>query len=464
MGFLSRISERKSSIIWFFALLLIGIGSASYFIPKEISQLNWEVPGKAEEYPLVYMLRPVLILVACLLPALGALLMCFAKTLDRYMAKNLLSTFFLTTSIIFLIWLLGDFSDNVTDITNMDSPIKGMIRFYANQIPMVMGLIVPYSLLLATLWTLSTLSRNCEITPMLQSGRGLLRITFPLILIGLFTTLYMTIFQYQWAPSATLYRRLTLDDINRAKNLRENKLPTPIIYRNDIDNRIWRITLFPPLEKPTEPFKIVCIEQFSEPGKLSTEYFADEARWNSDERVWTLTNVRTRIHPDEKDSIPYFAPPQKTMTLPFRETPWLLITPGIRLDSRSVPDIVSHLEDHSLNTKDRLQYRTHKYLRFAQGFSCLVLSLLAIPGGISFSRRGSLSGVGTALGLSGCMIFAYEVFPSLASAGYIPPFLGAWLPDIIFFLIALYLFQTRLAQRKLSDFFGFLRRKKTPAS
>lgn len=460
MGFLSSISERKGSIIWFLVLLAAGIAVSFYLVPREIAQLNWEVPGSPEEYPFVYKLRPYLIIVACFLPALGALIMCFVQTMDRYMARNQLATFAMTTGIIFLIWLLADFSDNVSDITSMDSPVKGMFRFYGNQIPMVFSLIVPYSLLLATLWTLSTLSRNCEITSMIQSGRSILRITTPLIVIGLFVAAFITIFNYQWAPSATLYRRLTFDDISRTKNIREKRAVDPIIYRNDIDNRIWRIALFPPLEKPTEPFRIVHIAEFSAPGKLSTEYFADEARWNAVDRTWTLKNVRTRIHPQEEEDIPYYEPERENLTLPYKETPWLLITPGIRLDSRSIPDIMSHLEDHSLNAKDRLQFRTHKYLRFAQGFSSLILVLLAIPGGISFSRRGSLSGVGIALGLSGCMIFGYEVFPALSSAGYIPPFLGAWLPDIIFFFIAVYLFQTRLAMRRLSDFMPLLRSRK----
>lgn len=460
MGLLSFISERKKSLFWFLGFLAVGTAAALALIPREITQLNWEVPGDPDDYPLVYQLRPWLVGAGCYLPALGALLMSFAGTLDRYMARHLLSCLMLTTSIIFLIWLLGDFSENVSEISSMDSPLKGMVRFYANQIPMVLSLILPYSLLLATLWSLSTLSRNCEITPMLQSGRGLLRVTMPLIIIGFFVSLYTTIFNYQWAPSATLYRRLTFDDISREKNRKRNKPVDPIIYKNDLDNRIWSIGEFPPLNKPDEPFKDVHIEQFSAPGKLKVEYFAESARWQPRERDWVLSNVSVRWHPDDRREIPFFEEEVAAkMILPYRETPWLLITPGVKIDTRSVPDLVTHLDEHSLNAKDRMQFRTHKYLRFAQGFSSFILVLLAIPGGITFSRRAGLSGIGIALGLSGCMIFGFEVFPSLASAGYLPPYLGAWLPDIIFLCIAFGMFYRRLAHRSLSDFLPWRRKK-----
>lgn len=458
MGLFSNIRERKGSVLCFFALLLVGSIVAFFLVRSEIAQLNWEVPGTPDEYPFVYRLRPWLVGIACYIPCLVALYMCAASILDRYLMLNILQTFALTTGVIFLIWLLFDFSENVSDIAVMDSPLTGMFRFYANQIPMVLSLILPYSLLLATLWSLSTLSRNCEITPMMQSGQGLFRIAAPVLIVGLLTSVYTTIFNYQWAPSAALYRRLTFDDIRRIKH----KTNDPIVYRNKKDNRIWTIQEFPRLDKPYDPFLGVRIENFSAPGRLDVEYFADTATWNPKTREWILGNVLTRRHENNDLDMPVFVDDgerKESITLPYRETPWLLITPGVRIDTRGVPDLVTRLEEHS-EDEDRMAFRTHKYLRFAQGFSSFVLVLLAIPGGISFSRRATLSGIGIALGLSGCMIFGFEVFPSLSSAGYLPPFLGAWLPNIIFTLIALYLFYTKLAHRTIFDYLPLSRKGK----
>lgn len=452
MSFIKFPKPKKSSLIWTLVLFSIGLVIAFKLVPAEVNQLSWEVPGDREDYPFVYTLRPILIGIACFLPALAMLMYSFGQILDRYMARLLFSNFVLTTGIIFLIWLLGDFFENVDEIVSSDSPIHDIVRFYGNQLPMVGSLILPYSLMLAILWTLSMLSKNCEITSMIQSGRGLMRITMPVILFSFFVACYTTIFNYQWAPSANLYRRLTFNENARNNQMKSDIPPNPIIYKNEIDHRIWSVRYYSVLGDPTSPFKDVHVEQFGKPGQLTTDFFAESCVWNPGDKSWTFKNVKKRNH--SETGIPEFeAEVIPEMNMPYRETPWLLITPGVRIDTRSVPDLVSRLEMGSLSQRDRVQYRTHKYLRFAQGFSTFVLALLAIPGGISFSRRASLAGVGTALGLSGCMIFGFEVFPSLASAGYFPPFLGAWLPNFIFMGIALYLFQTRISHKNLKDYY-----------
>ena len=58
------------------------------------------------------------------------------------------------------------------------------------------------------------------------------------------------------------------------------------------------------------------------------------------------------------------------------------------------------------------------------------------------------------------MLFLYEFFPTLASAGYLPTWLGAWMPNIIYTIIAIRLFQTKLAHRSFSELLRGL--KKTP--
>ena len=459
MGILSTIKERKAALFFFFLLLALGYGVAHYLINQELHQLRWEVVATKGGYPLVQEMRLIFIGLGCALPALGALLFIFAKTLDRFIALHFLSSLFLTTSIMFLIWLLGDFSENVSDITGMDSPLKGMVLFYANQIPMVLSLILPYCVLFATLWTLSTLSRHCEITPILQTGRSLIRLCLPLILIAFCATIYTTIFNYHWGPSATMYRKMTFNLLDRERAQKQGKNPSEIIFKNDNDNRIWRIKHYPDIQHPTSPFREVQIEQFSLNGKLDKEYMAQEALWEPSSRQWVLKNVLIRHHPQDNDGIPFFEEQNhEQLLLDFRETPWLLVTPSLKTDTRGVPDLVTRLDEDRMNDKMRREFRTHKYLRFAQGASCLILALLAIPNGISFSRRGSFSGIGLAIGLSAFMIFSFEVCSSLASAGYLLPWLGALLPDFLFLFIALYLFYTKLAQRKISELFFWKKR------
>ena len=144
--------------------------------------MQWEIPGTPSEYPLSQLLRPWLILLGCFLPALGMFLYNRSSILDKYVARTWFTAFIMCTAILTLIYIIGDFADNVGDLMNLDAPLMGTFRFYLSQLPMILNLILPYTLLLGTLWALTKLSSSSEITGMLQSGRSLLRINTPIII------------------------------------------------------------------------------------------------------------------------------------------------------------------------------------------------------------------------------------------------------------------------------------------
>lgn len=120
-----------------------------------------------------------LILLGCFLPALGMFLYNRSSILDKYVARTWFTAFIMCTAILTLIYIIGDFADNVGDLMNLDAPLMGTFRFYLSQLPMILNLILPYTLLLGTLWALTKLSSSSEITGMLQSGRSLLESTPP---------------------------------------------------------------------------------------------------------------------------------------------------------------------------------------------------------------------------------------------------------------------------------------------
>ena len=151
---------------WSAFLLLLALGGAAawFLMPREWSQMQWEIPGTPSEYPLSQLLRPWLILLGCFLPALGMFLYNRSSILDKYVARTWFTAFIMCTAILTLIYIIGDFADNVGDLMNLDAPLMGTFRFYLSQLPMILNLILPYTLLLGTLWALTKLSSSSEIT------------------------------------------------------------------------------------------------------------------------------------------------------------------------------------------------------------------------------------------------------------------------------------------------------------
>ena len=234
---------------WFAFLLLLALGgtAAWFLMPREWSQMQWEIPGTPSEYPLAQLLRPWLILLGCFLPALGMLLYNRSGILDRYVARTWFTAFIMCTAILTLIYIIGDFADNVGDLMNLDSPLAGTFRFYLSQLPMILNLILPYTLLLGTLWALTKLSSSSEITGMLQSGRSLLRINAPVIIGAVFAAIYFGIFGFHWAPNSTLYRKLMFSSLSQNKN---DDASRSTIYKNDAESRIWYLGDPPGIDSP----------------------------------------------------------------------------------------------------------------------------------------------------------------------------------------------------------------------
>ena len=94
-------------------------------------------------------------------------------------------------------------------------------------------------------------------------------------------------------------------------------------------------------------------------------------------------------------------------------------------------------------------YLTQWHHRWAQPFNCLVVVMLATPLGVVFSRRGTTGGVAVTVFLCVGMLFFTTICLSLGDAKYVPPMLAAWLPNLLFGGLALYLFQRRLAGRPI---------------
>lgn len=105
---------------------------------------------------------------------------------------------------------------------------------------MILNLILPYTLLLGTLWALTKLSSSSEITGMLQSGRSLLRINTPIIIGAVFASIYFGIFGFHWAPNSALYRKLMFSSLSQNKNNHASQSTIYKMMRNPASG-IWAI-------------------------------------------------------------------------------------------------------------------------------------------------------------------------------------------------------------------------------
>lgn len=432
-------------------LTILGAGLAAYLAPLEQAAVDDHLLGFPDANTFAHELRPLVLTALCLLPALGCLYYALVKSLDRYLIRQFFSSFLLCFLTLYAIWTLLDLTDNMGDFKNSENATALMARYYGMLFPLVFVELAPFSLLLGLLYALGQMSRSQEIVSMIQTGRGVVRLIFPLAIVGGVASLFCLGFNYQWAPWADGYKEALIEQAREGSTSQARN----VVYFHKPDRRIWFVGSFPYHFNKGEPLKNVIIHSFDENGNAQTRLMAEEARWDKNTRGWNFDNVEI-LHLDRTIGpggplMPEYEIPEGTVSYSdWNELPWKIIKPSLPAENLGIPDLYSWLRlNQNEEWVNKRRFLTQWHYRWAQPGICLALVLLAAPLGIVFSRRGAAGGVALAIFLSAGMMFASTVFLSLGEAGHLPPIWAAWGTNILAISLALILIQRRLVGRPI---------------
>lgn len=171
--------------------------------------------------------------------------------------------------------------------------------------------------------------------------------------------------------------------------------------------------------------------------KIAYRIVAENVTWNEEKGTFKLSKFRERFVYADRDSITNGI--DTLMTLDF--TPDDLLISGSKsmdLTSDKLIDFIEKSERRGI--KNLNAYYVELYQRTSLPISAYILTLISV----SLSSRKKRGGTGINLALGVGMMFMYVFFMKVAvvlgSAPDANPFFMAWLPNIIFSLIAVYLY------------------------
>lgn len=433
-------------ILLILALAVMGAGIAAWLVPAETRAVAEQFVGFPDSDIRTHGARPLMLAAICFIPALGALAYSLGDTLDRYIIRQFIGICAICFSALFMIWLLIDLSDNISEFRQSDNILETLGTFYSSRLPAVLLLLLPYTLLLAILYSLGKLSNNREIIAIIQSGRGIPRITLPLIIFGLLFTLFNMGINYHWAPIAEGRQ----DEILAEASGEAAPEASQVLYRNPTDRRLWMIGAFPSDYQKDKPLLNVEVTTTDENQRVISRLTSSRAMWDRNTRCWTFEKpVVSRFEPGRP---PEHEKPGDTLTIDsWPETPWQLIKPGLSAAYLGIPDLSTWIRANTDQPSftDASPYLTQWHYRWALPFASLVTVLLATPLAIHFSRRGPGGGIFLAVVLSALMLLTSNIVLAFGEAGLIQPIAAAWLPNIIFGTLAIYLFHRRMTGRPI---------------
>ncbi|MFM2146578.1 MAG: hypothetical protein RL732_1414, partial [Bacteroidota bacterium] len=166
---------------------------------------------------------------------------------------------------------------------------------------------------------------------------------------------------------------------------------------------------------------------------------ADYMRWDGGKKAWVMDNAVERILDGGKETYNRYSQKEIRINLKPEE-----IRPDKYLkDKMTTPQLVKYIRNEEMRGTEGLNdYRVERYRRDATPFSVLVLTII---GAVIASRkiRGG-SGLHLAVGIIlGALFVVMDKFSlTFSTKSNFPPLLAAWTPNIIFSLVAVYLYRT----------------------
>ena len=347
---------------------------------------------------------------------------------------------FITLTSFVLLFLMSDIVSNMREFHRHHLQFHDVVEYYFYKTPKILSEgLVPIGLMLATMYALANHARHNEITAIRSAGISVWRMLVPYLSVGCLFSLGLFWLNEFGLPDANQ----KIDQINRRYSDEAAESTgdqvRKIRFVNERDNREWIIEVF---DMKTLSLTNVTINWKQKDGKIRMVQ-ADSALWV--DNVWQFKNANIKLlDPADRTRNPnQGAPVASTNIVEFYETPEQIwsefsvsqLSPYVATKRAvvSLDTLMDYFALHpDLSGAKRALLLTQFHARIAIPWSCLVVMLIAIPFAVPSGRRNVFYGV--TAGLSLCFIFfiLQRFGLALGTGGHLPPWLAAWLPNLLF--------------------------------
>lgn len=363
--------------------------------------------------------------------------------LDKYVINEFWLPFISGSAIITGIWLSADQLRHVFKlITTSEAPLMLAMTILGLHMPEIIVITIPIGVLWSSFLVFSRLNNDSEIIAMRTSGISLIRILRPVLIFGLLTGVVSFALAELVVPIASpLARKLEIYSIY--KNPFPNSQKNFTYLEKSSSKKLKRIFYAAYYNADKELLKNIVILDFTKVG-LTQIHTAKQARWLPQKGGWEL--YRGTNHFIAKDNSLSRVSSFEQFFIPSSSTPAKLIKeiskPG-EMNFVRLQRFIALQADSTIHTDDYNEAKVTFHEKFAKPISCILIALIGAPLGILPRRSSS----GWNYVILSFIIFQFymtqSVCASLAEANRIMPFLAAWLPNIVLFLVALFIIRQK---------------------
>ncbi len=352
------------------------------------------------------------------------------KLIDQYIIRKYLGTFSFMLFLLIGIAIVIDITEKIDEFIESGLSTREIItQYYIHFVPWIGMMLAPIFVFISVIYFTSKLTENSEIIAMLAGRVSFYRLLAPylftsVLLAGLF---YMA--NHYWLPDSNkkffaFTDQYTSNSVERSKdNVHFQFKKDTLVYTQSWDDE-------------TKTGYKFTLEVFNG-RKMLYKLSADKVIWNWKGEKWTVENYTERkVISDFEDEIREGS--SSDFDWSFKPTDFL-VQLNVK-ESMTTPELERFIVEQYEKGAENLQfYRTEKYRRTAVPASTIILTVIAFAMTSKKRRNGMGIYIASGLALSGIYVITQQFSTVFSTKGNLEPVWGAWIPNIIFSFVAVYL-------------------------
>lgn len=342
-------------------------------------------------------------------------------TIDRYILKGLLGPFALCMAGFLIIALSGELYALMSLIIEKRVPAAEVISLLVYRLPELMVTAIPVGVLFAVLMELGRMAKDAELTVVQVSGRSLVRISTPLLILGLIASVLTYALNEYVVPEANhksqqIVREYILKDVMSPakqevffKGTQNRYYYLGYVSRSDM--RVQDILVFE--MKGAKPAKVIYASRGTM-GPVAWE-LQNGVIQEMDSQGFTISQTKfdTLIY-EVKDQISSFVGEQRTTT------------------EMSRADIREIIDMYRKSGIDLRSFRVDYEFKLALPFAAAIFALVGSGCSLGARRNGRFYSVAVSVGLAFAYYLVSAVLRSFGNEGFLPPLMAAWTANALF--------------------------------
>jgi lipopolysaccharide export system permease protein len=351
------------------------------------------------------------------------------KIIDIYIIKKFLGTFFYAISLLILIVIIFDVSENIDSFIQKEAPLHAIIfDYYLNFIPYFINLFIYLFTFISVIFFTSKLAGNTEIIAILSSGVSFRRFLYPYMISAVLLAIMSFYLGNFLIPKTNQERRVFknsyMENLTRdkTKNLHLQIAPNTYAFVETYNSKLQTGYKF-------------SLEKFDEQ-KLTYKLMADRILLDTTNGKWKLKNYFIRTLDSNGQKLIKGAEMDTSFSLK-PEDLYKIKEKFEEMDYFELNEFI--VSEKQKGSKAYKKFEVEKYKRTSGPAAIIILTII----GVALSSRKVRGGIGMHLGVGIGLTFSYillmQVSTVFSTFGNLSPLLASWIPNIIFLLIAIYL-------------------------